>query len=293
MQPDFSIDAIGTHLDIYSLNWTEEQKESLREKIRKLLYHFEQKYSRFIRGNWLDMVNITRSGALDNDGMYMMKIALQVARATGWYFDPTITGQLSSLWYGREEHINHSVWWESISIDEEKEEIQLKNDVILEFWWVGKWYLIDLLQEYIDEYYETHNLWVPNYLINFWWDIYGAGSWKIGLENPNNFEEAIGIIELKNTYLACSSGSRRKWREHHHLIDPHTGKSANEVQATFIEGRSWILTDAYATALAVMPYYLACQMLQKTTTLEGVILSSTGEFFQSSGSQARLFTGEL
>jgi FAD:protein FMN transferase len=292
MQPDFSIDTIGTHLDIYSLSWNEKQKKILQEQIWGLLYRFEKKYSRFIRGNWLDDVNISRSWTLDDDGMYMIKIALQVARATHGYFDPTITGQLSSLWYGREDHSNHSVWWESILLDEEHGAIQLKNDVILEFWWVGKWYLIDLLQEHIDEYYESYSLWVPNYLINFWWDLYGAGSWKIGLENPNNFEEAIGIIELKNTYLACSSGSRRKWKEHHHLVDPHTGKSAHEVQATFIEGRSWILTDAYATALAVMPYNLACETLEKTATIEGVILSSTGKFFQSSESEARLFTGE-
>jgi thiamine biosynthesis lipoprotein ApbE len=53
---------------------------------------------------------------------------------------------------------------------------------------------------------------LPRYIIDFGGDLYANGpDWKIGLENPYNLEEVIGVISLDNLFLACSSGSKRKW----------------------------------------------------------------------------------
>lgn len=65
--------------------------------------------------------------------------------------------------------------------------------------------------------------------------MYGRGSWQIGLENPFASDEIIGVIQLDDIFFACSAGTKRKWGDHHHLIDPHTGVSAREVIANYIE----------------------------------------------------------
>lgn len=65
--------------------------------------------------------------------------------------------------------------------------------------------------------------------------MYGRGGWDIGLESPFASDEVIGTIILDDLFLACSAGTRRKWGSHHHLIDPHTGESAHEVIASYIE----------------------------------------------------------
>ena len=57
----------------------------------------------------------------------------------------------------------------------------------------------------------------------------------MGLESPSASDDVIGIISLEDHFLACSAGTRRAWGAHHHLIDPHTGESAREVAATYIE----------------------------------------------------------
>ena len=49
------------------------------------------------------------------------------------------------------------------------------------------------------------------YLINFGGDMYGVGSWDIGLESPFSSDEVIGTIALDDLFLACSAGTRRKW----------------------------------------------------------------------------------
>lgn len=55
---------------------------------------------------------------------------------------------------------------------------------------------------------------------------------------------------------------------HHHLIDPKTGESASDVIATYIEARSGMVADSYATALAVMPFLQACELLYHSDILE-------------------------
>jgi thiamine biosynthesis lipoprotein ApbE len=65
--------------------------------------------------------------------------------------------------------------------------------------------------------------------------MYGRGRWNIGLESPFASDEVIGTIILDDLFLACSAGTKRKWGNHHHLIDPHTGESARDVIASYIE----------------------------------------------------------
>ncbi len=65
--------------------------------------------------------------------------------------------------------------------------------------------------------------------------MYGRGRWTVGLESPFASDEVIGTLVLDDHYLACSAGTRRKWGMHHHLIDPHTGESANSIIASYIE----------------------------------------------------------
>lgn len=284
---ELELDSIGTHLRLHID--TELSLDELFRSISLRLEKFENKFSRFIQGNWLDTVNIERKWTLDRDGYDMLSFALKVAQETNGYFDPTIAWALSTLGYGRREHKGHSVGYQHVIL--EGINVMLEWDVILEFGWVGKGYLIDILRSMIEEYFKR--LWKnpPRFLINFWGDLYAHGEdWKIWLENPFHLEEAIGTIVLKERFLACSSGTKRKWGSHHHLIDPKTGASAHEVLATFIEGSSGLVVDTYSTALSVMPFDRACEFLFDHEAIDWILLSSDGKVFRSPGSKSELFT---
>lgn len=284
---EFNFEIIGTHLHL-GID-TPHSCEELFHAVWLRLGNFEKKFSRFIEGNWLDTLNKNRSAVLDEDGKIMLSTALEVAKTTDGYFDPTIGARLSSLGYWKMEDGNHTVGYKNIKLVGDA--VSLEWDVILEFWWVGKWYLLDVLRNLIDHFFQSNSLEIPRYIIDFWGDLYAYGpNWKIGLENPYNLEEVIGTIDLDNFFLACSSGSKRKWGKHHHLIDPKTGESSHEVVATFIEWPSGILVDSFATALCVMPFTLACETLFQHQNLEWVILSNDGRFFRSPGSKSEIFT---
>jgi thiamine biosynthesis lipoprotein ApbE len=93
----FAFDIIGTHLDIRID--TSEDCSLLFAEIETRLRDFEQKYSRFISGNWLDTLNKNRTGTLDIDGQKMLSYMLAVSANTDGYFDPTVGKRLTELGY--------------------------------------------------------------------------------------------------------------------------------------------------------------------------------------------------
>lgn len=280
-----SFDIIWTHLEIHID--TIESIWIISQNIQSKLHDFEQTFSRFIEGNWLYNLNKNRTGILDNDGQIMLNKMLEIARNTNGYFDPTIWKRLTELWYG-----NKNIWFDIRGTDSEYgsykdielhwDQVLLHKNIELEFGGIGKWYLIDIIYSELQEF--------PRFLINFGWDLYGRGGWKIGLESPFASDEIIGTLVLDNTFLACSAGTKRKWGNHHHLIDPHTGESAWDVVASYVEGTSGMMTDGYATTLCVMPWELAYETLQNTPFISGVIVSKDGNIYQKKGSRAEIFS---
>lgn len=293
----YSFDTIGTDLTL-SFD-TVEDISWLFLSLRERLSYFEARFSRFIESNWLDDLIYSRHAILDHDAEKMLSFALHLARQTDGYFDPTVGKRLAELWYG-----NKKLTWASISqkseygdyrdIEIRWNEVILHGDIHLEFWGAGKGYLIDIIYTMIRQHFSS--VWdIPRYLINFGWDLYGKWGWKVGLESPFAPDEAIGILELEDDFLACSAGTKRRWGNHHHLIDPHTGESAQEVVASYIEvwwdqESGGMRADAYATTLCVMPWDLAAHTLDKTSWISGVIVRYDGMIYQKEGSKCQLFS---
>jgi len=62
-----------------------------------------------------------------------------------------------------------------------------------------------------------------------------------------------------------------------------------EVIASFVEWKSWMINDAYATTLCVMPWKMAIETLEQTPEISGVIVRYDGYIFQKVGSNSELF----
>ncbi len=283
----YGFDCIGTHLDI--IIYTDDSIAELVQLIESWLSFFESKYSRFISGNWLHNLNLERSWILDLDSKNMLMVMLEIAKNTDGYFDPTIGKRLTELGYGKKElqikKVSQGWYGDYRDIEIIWDQVILHSNIELEFGWVGKGYLIDIIHGIID----NSIFGSCKYLINFWGDMYGRGGWNIGLESPFASDEVIGTIMLEDLFLACSAGTKRRWWDHHHLIDPHTGESARDVIASYIEWSSGMITDGYATALCVMPWNLACEMLQKTPEISGVIIAKEGYIYQKEWSRSEAF----
>ena len=137
----YGFDIIGTHLAI--LIDTEHSISSLTDQIETRLSLFEQKYSRFISGNWLDTLNRERSGILDNDSQTMLSMMLDIAANTNGYFDPTVGKKLTELGYGKKESEKQytsvdSSFGDYRDIEIKDNQVVLRGDIELEFGGIGK-----------------------------------------------------------------------------------------------------------------------------------------------------------
>lgn len=117
---------------------------------------------------------------------------------------------------------------------------------------IGKGYAVD----------QAYNILRANNLSNFC--INGSGDirvycnenakrkWQIGIRNPFSVNEnkAIGIIQLTNGAVATSGGYNNNIasnKEDHHIINPKTGHSRNEIIQSTIISDSAITSDTNAT----------------------------------------------
>lgn len=131
-----------------------------------MLYAFDQKFSRFIPGNWLDNLNRAGGGELDEDGRMMLEFALLLANGTDGIFDPVIGSRLTRLGYGsRETAMFHCTQGTYPDVELVGHTVTLRNNVSIEFGGVGKGYALDKVVALLSGY--------DRFLVDFGGDIYG------------------------------------------------------------------------------------------------------------------------
>jgi thiamine biosynthesis lipoprotein len=136
-------------------------------------------------------------------------------------------------------------WEDILTYDEHS--ITLLQPALLDFGAAGKGYLVDIIGDLLAA--AGHQ----SYLINAGGDMLrrstGQAALHVGLENPFDTSEAIGIAALGNQSLCASAGSKRQWAGLHHIIDPISLTSPEAVVATWVMADSTMLADGLASAL--------------------------------------------
>ncbi len=234
---------------------------------------FEQKYSRFISGNWLSKLNKGKKAWLTKEIKAIIELSLKVSHQTEGYYDITILPLLENAGYGiQKKKIPENIGYKNIVIHGDM--IILWWNVSLEFGSFGKWYIVDYLYRLLEKHFK---FWV----INFGGDMRVIGEKDIHLENPVKLWEYIGKTSLKNMSIASSAGNRRKLQKGTHLQFHKKVRQWERVQATYITHQLCTMADIYSTALFVCPFQKAVHILETTHWLEWMIISETGEIYTS------------
>lgn len=207
---------------------------------------FENRFSRFIPWNYLDSINQNHWWILDQDALQMLIYTLQIAQQSDGLFDPTILPYLRKIGYSNQtnQNVNQNVGYQNIHLSENQ--LILQNDIEIEFGWIGKGYIIDRITDLLREKKYA------KFLIDFGGDIWAEGSWQVWLENPHDVSEIIDVITLENCALGASSGTKRRFENSHHIIDPRIGRSNDTNRASFVLATSAMIADVHATLFCVM-----------------------------------------
>ncbi|RAL57735.1 hypothetical protein BLD25_00035 [Candidatus Gracilibacteria bacterium GN02-872] len=268
----FKKQLFGTVLEIGI--YDEKIDENDLENIFEIVQNFENKYSRFKKGNYLWKLNKYKSAEIDEDLQTIINIAKKANELSKGHFDLTILPYLEEIGYGiYEENLEKNIGMENIFIENGK--IFLKNNVCIEVGGIGKGYMVDVIFNNLKEKYK-------NFVINFGGDIRISGEKReFFLENPENEKKFIGKIEIENLALASSGANKRKTEKGHHLIDAKTGKPKNETLGVFVTHKLASLADTFATTLFVSPIDISLEILKQIDGLEAMILMKNGDIYKT------------
>ena len=252
----FDFKAIGTswRVDILQ-DFSVAESEALREKIMSRIDIFDKAYSRF-RADSLVTEMSKKSGTyrLPDDAKPMMRIYRDLYLRTGGLVTPLIGNLISDAGYDAGYSLVQKgplksplSWDEAIWYDEPN--LEIKKPVMLDFGAAGKGYLIDIVGGVLEE----NN--AKEFTIDAGGDILrrGGGTEGIGLENPQDTKQAVGVATLGSGSLCGSAGTRRKWGDFTHIINPKTLASPKDIIAVWTLADTALVADAIATCLFFVP----------------------------------------
>jgi thiamine biosynthesis lipoprotein len=278
--------ALGTEwsIEIYQPA-SEEAVDLLKQRIEDRLEIFDRTYSRFRADSLITEIS-QHSGTyhFPADSLALFTLYESLYELTNGEVTPLIGNLMSATGYDATYSFNAGVpeipseWDEAISYHEGT--LEVHKPVLLDFGAAGKGYAVDLVAQIL----QAEG--ISQFCVDAGGDmvVQGQETIRVGLEHPDNTEQVIGVTELANQALAGSAGNRRKWAGYHHIMNPETLQSVDQIKATWVVADSALVADGIATAL----FFVAPERLHQFT-FEYLIINDLGQYKCSPDFPAELF----
>ncbi len=118
--------------------------------------------------------------------------------------------------------------------------------------------------------------------------------WTIGIQNPFSAEGENVIAKLGvNGKNVSTSGNYRRFYEiqgehYSHIINPKTGKSADELAGVTVITQEGPQADVFATAISVLGAEKGLEIIEKTLNTEAILIKPNQDILMSSGASQYL-----
>lgn len=247
------------------------------------------------KGSPLYALREGRGVVLEGDAASIVKLAMDVSRASSGAFDPTL-GELVELWgFGMDQPrlpdsseikaARERAGYERIS------DLTYGSGVIrvwLDLGGVAKGYAVDEAVRILTE------SGVRSGIVNAGGDLRSFGIkpgnrlWKIGVQDPDKPQELAGVLEVGEISVATSGDYQRYFEKdgirYHHILDSTTGYPARSgIRSATVLAPDCALADALATAAFVMGPERGLDLLERWEDVEGILISDDGVFHRTSG----------
>ncbi len=133
---------------------------------------------------------------------------------------------------------------------------------------------------------------VSSAMINLGGNAYALGkkstgeNWKIGIQDPKNENELIGVITAENLAVITSGDYQRYFEKdgirYHHIIDPKTGyPSKSGLRSVTVVSENATLADCLSTAIFVAGLDEGIELLKKYN-VRGILVTDDTVYFSKS-----------
>ncbi len=114
--------------------------------------------------------------------------------------------------------------------------------------------------------------------------------WVIGIRHPDRTDEVIARIPLEDAAISTSGDYERYFDEdgvrYHHIIDPHTGKSASKVRSATILGPTATRTDGLSKTAFVLGAEKAIEIYNRLEDIDAIVVKPDGQVLYTKGLEA-------
>ncbi len=286
----FHAEGIGTKWQVDILDDIDHLiAQDIWKQIEERIELYDKTYSRFRPDSLITKIN-ERAGVykLPEEADKLLDIYRKLYNLTNGLFTPLIGQTLVDAGYDSTYSLKHKPViqappaWDDV-MEYKDRVLKCTRPVLLDFGAGGKGQLIDLVTDIL--IYSN----IRNATVDASGDIRHLTSHdkqlRIGLEHPQDFDKIIGVVNIANESICASAGSRRKWGDFHHIINPRTLRPPLEVIATWVIAKQALIADALATAL----FFTHAQRLLPAADFEYLILKNDFSYEKSSGFNAELY----
>lgn len=253
----WTFDAIGTrwHIDLPDTTDEALKTRALRAVLERIAI-FDKDYSRFREDSWVTQLSrAAGTYTMPADAAPLFSLYEDLYHLTDGAFTPLIGKTLEEAGYDAHYSLTPKTltpvagWDDVLRVDFPT--LTLRQPALLDFGAGGKGYLIDIVGGVL------RDMGIASFCIDAGHDLLYAHpaqqALRVGLENPFDARQVIGVAEIPPSSMCGSSGNRRTWANFHHTINPHTLASPQHIVATWTIAPTALLADALSTCLFFVP----------------------------------------
>ncbi len=110
--------------------------------------------------------------------------------------------------------------------------------------------------------------------------------WQVAMQDPRDAQRFLAVIPLADAAVATSGDYRRYFdpdMRYHHILDPRTGESAEELISVSVQAETAMAADALATSVFVLGVESGLALIERLDGVEAFLVTEDREVVTSTG----------
>lgn len=111
--------------------------------------------------------------------------------------------------------------------------------------------------------------------------------WSIGVRDPRRPGEVVAVLPLEDTSISTSGDYERFFDEgdvrHHHLINPFTGESPQQIRSVTVLGEDGLSTEAFSKMVFVLGLQEGMRLIEAQGDMDALVVDAAGVLHYSRG----------
>jgi len=180
-----------------------------------------------------------------------------------------------------------AVNYRHVVLDEKSRSVRfMHRNVRIDLGGIGKGHAVDRAIAILKSKGITHALVTAGGDSRILGDRFGK-PWIIGIRHPDDKTKVIAKIPLADTAISTSGDYERYFDEggtrYHHIIDPHTGRSASKVRSATILADTATRTDGLSKTAFVLGPDEAMKLYNQLGDVDAILVTLEGKVLYSKG----------